>query len=587
MTNSRQNTLANKNNKITTPKKTGKILSSWNTADYWSILLAFALIIPCLFFYATNEFEQVTEQISWKKSVMQNDPMHGPFKSVAWYKAFDEQREIQAADGKFGTFLKEWLAKPHKWTNNPLNAFFLTKAEAYPQHDVKRKKYEEASNYTAMMKALALSAQNKAENDHFKNLAANKDAQEKISQWRRARLKQQDAKKQFEKITYNIVPGLLGIMLFSGVVFALPVYCIRRTSPVQFFIGFVPVFLLSVLSYTLAAQTSLRHYGLGYSVWGIILGMLIANTIGTPRWIRSGLQIELYTKTALILLGAEIILTKVMAIGAPGFLIAWVGAPIVLLTSFWFGKKILKIESDTLNMVISADLSICGTSAAIATAAACRAKEEELTFAIGLSLVFTAVMMVLMPICINAIHMNEVLAGAWLGGSIDATGAVASAGSLVSNRALEVAVTIKMIQNILIGIVAFCVAVYWSVRAEATNKKITLAKTWRNFPKFILGFIGAMFLFSFVYSRLDTPTAHSLLDQGVIRNGTKLFRDWFFCFSFVAIGLQCNFRKLKKYFEGGKTLSLYLFGQSLQLVLSFLLAYLGFFVFFPDSLSQL
>ena len=556
--------------------------------DYWAILLAFAVIIPCLFFYLTDAIEQVTEQISWKNTIMQGEPVDTPLRSVAWYKAFDEKKEIQAAHGSFGTFLTGWLPKPHKWTNNPLDAFFLSKTDAYAKEEITKKKYEKATGHVAITKALALAAERKAKNADFKDIAANKDVREKISQWRQARLKQQRAKKQVKKRTYNIIPGLLGVMLFSGIFFALPVYSTGRSSVSQFLIAFFPIFLLSVLSYTLAAQTALRHYGLGYAVWGILTGMLISNTIGTPQWVRPRLQIELYTKTALVLLGAEIILSKVMVIGVPGFLIAWVGAPITMLTSYWFGKKILKIESDTLNIVISADLSICGTSAAMATAAACRAKDEELTFAIGLSLIFTAAMMVLMPMGIHFIKMDEVLAGAWLGGTLDATGAVASAGALVSPRALDVAVTIKMIQNILIGVVAFCVAVYWATRTESTGQNsLQLREIWVRFPKFIIGFTVAMLLFSFVYSKLGNDIGYSLLDQGVIRSGTRLFRGWFFCFSFVAIGLHCNFRNLKKYFQGGKTLLLYVVGQSLQLILSLLLAYLGFFVFFPDSLLHL
>ncbi len=39
----------------------------------------------------------------------------------------------------------------------------------------------------------------------------------------------------------------------------------------------------------------------------------------------------------------------------------------------------LKIPSKTLNITVSADMSVCGVPAAIATASACRAKKEALT----------------------------------------------------------------------------------------------------------------------------------------------------------------------------------------------------------------
>ena len=142
---------------------------------------------------------------------------------------------------------------------------------------------------------------------------------------------------------------------------------------------------------------------------------------------------------------------------------AWVVTPIVLITTFIFGQKVLKMASPTLNITISADMSVCGTSAAIAAAAACRAKKEELTLALGLSMTFTAIMMVALPAFIKYLGLPEVLGGAWIGGTVDSTGAVAAAGALLGPKAMYVAATVKMIQNVLIGVTAFGIAVYLSL----------------------------------------------------------------------------------------------------------------------------
>ena len=56
-------------------------------------------------------------------------------------------------------------------------------------------------------------------------------------------------------------------------------------------------------------------------------------------------------------------------------------------------------------------------------------------------------MMVVMPLFIKAVGMGEVLGGAWLGGTIDSTGAVAAAGGILGDTALTVAATVKMIQR--------------------------------------------------------------------------------------------------------------------------------------------
>jgi uncharacterized membrane protein YadS len=258
----------------------------------------------------------------------------------------------------------------------------------------------------------------------------------------------------------------------------------------------------------------------------------------------------------------------------------------VLITTFWFGQRVLKIESPSLNMVISADMSVCGVSAAIATAAACRAKKEELSLAVGLSLAFTVLMMIVMPWVIGRAGMSDVLGGAWLGGTIDSTGAVAAAGALVSETALAVAATVKMIQNILIGVVAFGVAVYWVNRVErsAGGVEPSMAEIWRRFPKFVLGFLGASLVFSTIYSGVEHG---DVIVNAVIDGTTGAYRGWFFCLAFVSIGLETNFRELAGYLKGGKPLVLYVCGQTLNLCLSLAMAYLMFEIVFAEEVAAM
>ncbi len=355
----------------------------------------------------------------------------------------------------------------------------------------------------------------------------------------------------------------------------------------NFLKGFVLLSLVAFLAYLLGNQNEFRGMGFGYPLWAIAIGLLISNGFGLPEAFKPALQHELYVKTGLVLLGAEVLFGKVLAIGLPGIFVAWVTTPIVLVTTFWFGQRVLKIESKTLNITVSADMSVCGTSAAIATAAACRAKKEELTTAIGLSMVFTAVMMVALPAFIRAIGMPEVLGGAWIGGTIDATGAVVAAGAFLGDTAMNVAATIKMIQNILIGVIAFGVAVYWSTKVEADGvRTVGASEIWHRFPKFVLGFIGASIVFSLIEGGMPEPLAANLLEEGALP-WTIEIRDWLFCLAFVSIGLSTNFRELRTQFSGGKPLILYVCGQLLNLMLTLLMAWLMFYVVFPEVTNAL
>ena len=57
---------------------------------------------------------------------------------------------------------------------------------------------------------------------------------------------------------------------------------------------------------------------------------------------------------------------------------------------------------------------------------------------------------------------------------------------------------------------------------------------------------------------------------------TKGLRGWWFALAFVAIGLESNFRQLASELVGGKPIWLYITGQSFNVLLAFLAAYLAF-----------
>ncbi len=268
----------------------------------------------------------------------------------------------------------------------------------------------------------------------------------------------------------------------------------------RFLGGYTIVFLISVISYLFANQAQIKAYGIGYAFWALAIGLLISNTVGTPKWLLAGAKSELYIKTGLVLLGAEILFSKILELGGPGLVVAWIVTPTVVIFMFLFGTKVLKIPSKALVIVIAAATSVCGVSAAIATAAAAKAKKEELTLAVGITLIFTVLMMVFMPVFIKLLGMDPIIGGAWIGGTIDATGAVVAAGNVLGPEAEKVAAVVKMIQNVLIGVVAFVVAIYWCTKVERDpcGPKPNAMEIWYRFPKFILGFVGASLLFSFV-----------------------------------------------------------------------------------------
>ncbi|WP_442505817.1 YeiH family protein [Novipirellula sp. SH528] len=383
----------------------------------------------------------------------------------------------------------------------------------------------------------------------------------------------------------GMVLPLLGSLLVCWIAFTVAAAMTGRQIA-RFAIAFPFVFALALIAYLMEGQTTVKHLNLSSALWAIVIGLIVSNTVGVPGWLRPAVATELFIKTGLVVLGGEILFDRLLALGVPGIFVAWIVTPVVLITTFWFGQRVLKMESKTLNMVISADMSVCGVSAAIAASASCRAKKEELSLAISMSLLFTVVMMIVMPFAIQWIGLDPIVGGAWIGGTVDSTGAVTAAGKALGEDAEKIAVTVKMIQNILIGVASLGISIYWVARVEpqSEGKPAGIAEVWRRFPRFVIGFLIASIVFTTLNAYLGNGEE---IIKATTKQATKGLRNWFFCLAFVSIGLDTRFADLLPQIKGGKPLILYLCGQTLNLVLTLAMAYLMFGVLFRDTIEAI
>lgn len=575
------------NHDVVQDKAQSKLSDLWTKEDYWAIWLGFLIALLgawALFFSQKPDFEGKFDQYN---QILEAEASKAPFKTIAYHNAVAAKDKFRARNSSTAKSLASFMAKPKSWSGSPLESLFLSEEGAKAKNEAAKAKAEEAATKEKTALEAAKAAEEAAAAREYNDAGLNTAAETAVESWLGAQKAAAKATAATKNKAYNLIPNLLLFMVAAGLLFAVGILAMGQNVP-KYLTGFVFMYLIAVIAFILGKEVVLSRFGLGAEAWAIILGMLIANTVGTPGFAKPALQTEFYIKTGLVLLGAEVLFDKIVAIGIPGVFVAWVVTPIVLISTYIFGQKVLKIPSKTLNIVISADMSVCGTSAAIATAAASRAKKEELTLAIGISLAFTAVMMVVMPAFIKAVGMDPILGGAWIGGTIDATGAVAAAGAVLGTKAMYVAATIKMIQNVLIGVTAFGVAVYWCTRVDVdVCQRVSALEIWHRFPKFVLGFLFLSIIFSIISGAYGPDMSKAIVSEGAIKGLTSPLRSWFFGFAFASIGLATNFRELAHYFAGGKPVILYFCGQSLNLCLTLLMAYIMFFKVFPEITAKI
>ena len=327
--------------------------------------------------------------------------------------------------------------------------------------------------------------------------------------------------------------------------------------------AFIGLFVIAFVVRLISAEFTLNRY-LEWAFWALLVGLLISNTVGVPKWLKPAIKTEFYIKTGLVIMGFSVLFSNIAKFGLYGLGIAWIVTPIVIIFMWWLGTKILKIDNKPLVITLASATSVCGTSAAIATAAASKAKKDDLSIAVSISIIFTILMMVFEPMLIRACGMSNIMGGSLIGGTIDSTGAVVVAGTALGPEAQQAAVLVKSIQNILIGFIAFFVALFFATKVDRTGTtKVGASEIWIRFPKFILGFFAASLIASFLIQPLCGA------DQvGAINKVLDQYKNWAFVLAFTSIGLDTNFKEITKQMQGGKVLWLYIIGQVFNILLT-------------------
>lgn len=369
-------------------------------------------------------------------------------------------------------------------------------------------------------------------------------------------------------------------VLFAGV-FSLATASLGY--PTSAFLGtFVFVYVVSLLLYFLGLWDQAARYSLEPPLVGLVLGLLISNTIGVPKSATAGLRVELYIKTGIVLLGTSLPLT----------LIAWAGpvallqAAIVSLVTFgviYFTATRLGLDK-RLAAVLGTGGAVCGVSASIAISGAVGAKKEHAPISISLVVFWAIALIFLLPLVARGLGLSTGVAGAWIGTSelADATGLAAAqvyggyAGKVAgiagnADAAVNAFTLMKVVgRDIWIGVWAFVLSIVAATVWKSEDAQNEGAgQIWRRFPKFVIGFLLASLIITLVsrgyhyadYKKLVLPSLVTPL---------QALRTWAFTFTFLSIGLTTRIRDFAA--VGGKPFIAFTAGVIVNVILGFILS---------------
>jgi len=383
---------------------------------------------------------------------------------------------------------------------------------------------------------------------------------------------------------YNIA------VLFVIVLVVLYAGCALMGRPLRGMLpSLVVVFAVSLLAQMVAKIDIVNYYGFESVFFSVVFGLLIRNLWHVPDWMKPAIQGEFFIKIGVVCLGATILFSDVMKSGVLGLVQACLVVAVVWFFAFRCSRRMGVDERSA--MILSSGVSICGVSACITAARVAGGDDRKLSYIVSLVLIVVVPMIYLMPwlartllpLLFNDPQTVQEVAGAWLGGTIDTTSGVAASGKIVTESlaahgypampelvdANGQAVIIKAAQNVLIGVVAFFIALYLSTRGEkGAAQRPSLGIVWEKFPKFIIGFVAASLVFSLLQSSHHlTEVKGKLIEPGV----AKMFSTLFFSLAFVCIGLDTRLKEIVSK-ENRNVLKAFLTAQCFNIVVTFVIA---------------
>jgi uncharacterized integral membrane protein (TIGR00698 family) len=176
--------------------------------------------------------------------------------------------------------------------------------------------------------------------------------------------------------------------------------------------------------------------------------------------------------------------TTVLSIGACGVL--------GLALSRWLGVE------KQISALVTVGTAICGGSAIAAVAPVLRAKHSQISVSLAIVFLLNAVSLFVFPFLGHLLHLSQEQFGLWCALAIHDTSSVVGASLQYGAQALDVGTTVKLARALWIVPLTLLMSVFWKEDTEASPISATGDIPKPKKPWFILGFLLASALVTFV-----------------------------------------------------------------------------------------
>lgn len=196
--------------------------------------------------------------------------------------------------------------------------------------------------------------------------------------------------------------------------------------------------------------------------------------------------------------------------GKEGMMFTIVSVAGTMLIGWLIGRKVLKVDRNT-SYLISSGTAICGGSAIAAVGPCIKARDAEMSVALGTIFILNAIALFIFPVIGHALDMTQQQFGTWAAIAIHDTSSVVGAGAAYGEEALQVATTIKLTRALWI----IPLALTTSFIFKSTGQKISI-------PWFILWFVVAMVFNTYVLSSTETGAQIGMFINGLARKSLAI-----------------------------------------------------------------